>query len=832
MILREARRHRVLAALNVASVALGVAVFLAVQIVNRSAASSFENGVDLVAGRSHLEVRGEIADADFAMVAAYPGVKAATPLVEGVITLPDFPGEYLRVLGVDVFTNEPFRTFEIGSGGELDLERWLSQPGVVALSPAMAQRLGQKKLRAVANGEPRALSVLALMATEDALGSGAMHFAVMDIGWAQELLSLRGRLSSIQIRLENPEASAEVAMGLAELLPATATVAAPRQRSQQVDRMLGAFRLNLTALSLVSMLVAVFLIYNSTSAAVVRRRVEIGVLRSLGGSRTLVQGLFLAEAGALALLGVALGSVAGVAMAQVMIGSVARTISSLYLLLSIEHLQISPLDFLKAGLVAAAAVLVGAWRPALEASRVRPVEALHPPRAIGAAAPRGRGQWVWALGSLGVAAALSALALFGRFPEAGFGAAFMVVVAVALPAGDLVSAMGRAGAGVARGLLGRMASDNARRGVRRNAVTVAALSSAIAMLIGVTVMIHSFRRTVDAWIGQAIVADLFVAPAANEVTGLNSFLPGEVVKWWRSRPGVTAVETFRRMDMQVNGQVEAVAVVEGFGNRQLRFKGSGAEEAMRDFTQPDQVLVSESMARRLRVGRGDRLRVATPDGRVEMTVAGIYYDYTSDQGVIALSRENFARYWNDPRLQSLAVHLHPETEVEALEREFRATAGRSGQYLVYTNRQLRQRVFEIFDQTFAVTHALRGVAVIVGLAGIWLSVTVLVAERSRELAILRATGASLRQIVLMFLGEAGLLGAASSVLGVLGGMALSVVLTWVVNPAFFGWTIGLEFPWSALAWTPLWVVSVAMLAAFIPAWKGAEINLAEGLRAE
>ncbi len=139
------------------------------------------------------------------------------------------------------------------------------------------------------------------------------HFAAMDIGWAQELFGRRGELSAIQLRLTNPRDREKAVAELRKVLPKDATVTTPAQRTEEVDKMLGGFQLNLSAMSLVSLVVGMFLIYNTVSASVARRRREIGILRSLGVTRNEVRGLFLGEAISLGVIGVLLGLVGGTA---------------------------------------------------------------------------------------------------------------------------------------------------------------------------------------------------------------------------------------------------------------------------------------------------------------------------------------------------------------------------------------------------------------------------------------------------------------------------------------------------------------------------------------
>ncbi|HEX8280809.1 MAG TPA: FtsX-like permease family protein, partial [Chthoniobacterales bacterium] len=365
-VLRYLARHPLLAVLNVLSVGLGVAVYLAIQIANHSATSAFAATIDVVAGKASLQVSGAVGglpDDVFPAVAKVDGVTAATPLVRGFVTLPDLPGEYLHVLGVDIFTNEPFRTFELtdfAATEQFDFQQWLGRENALAVSQSFAELHGVKagdRLRVQVNGADRDLVVGFILRTNGTAAADP-HFAAMDIGWAQELFARRGRLSEIQLQLANPRDRAPVIQRLRGVLPPDASVASPAQRSDQVENMLAGFQLNLTAMSLVSLLVGMFLIYNTVSASVVRRRSEIGILRSLGTTRNEVRGLFLAEALVLGVLGALLGLAGGLFLAQILVGTVAETISSLYVLLSVRSVALSPWMFVSAAVLGLASVLI------------------------------------------------------------------------------------------------------------------------------------------------------------------------------------------------------------------------------------------------------------------------------------------------------------------------------------------------------------------------------------------------------------------------------------------------------------------------------------------
>jgi putative ABC transport system permease protein len=839
---RDLRRHPVLAVLNILSIALGVAVYLAVQVANGSANRAFEATVDLIAGKAHLEIRGRVPEEVWPGIARHLEITGATATVEGVVTLPDFPGEYLRILGVDTFTSESFLTFELtGSREAFDFERWMGKPGMVAIGAGTADRLGAtigQTIRALVNGRMQTLTVASILETSGTPGGSDPRIGVMDIGWAQELLGQTGVLTSLLLQT-SPGADLErLAQELDEHLPPDLQARTPRQRSSQLQRMVSAFQLNLSALSMVSLFVGVFLVYNTVSAEVIRRRREIGILRAIGASQGEVRALFLGEAFLYGVVGVVTGCAAGLALSPLLAGAVERTISSLYVLVSIGSISPSFSNIATATLFGFAAVFVGAWVPAKEASEVNPVRALSAGDHLEASSNRTRPFTLLALGSVTTAAIAAMLVLWGAPAWVSFATAFLVLVAWALLAPFSVKAFASLGRLIWPGAsLWTLASDRFGKALVRNGTTVAALSAAVGMMVALTVMIESFRLTVTGWIDSVVVADLVIAPSANEIAGLSATIPIAVVDWLRGRAQVTAVDTFweERVAVSVRSEAPAMALLAAHGGPfrgNLPLVGDSWARVGDAWEAGEAVLVSAPFAKRWKVGTGDELAFQSPTGRLQVPIGGVYADYGRDEGVILMTRSFFDQYWPARGIYSVAVYTPDGTKTGPLAAEFAKAWNGEGQYSVYSNRELRSRVMTIFDQTFAVTALLRVIAIAVAVIGIFLSVSTLVLERERETGTLRAIGASKRQIMQLTMLEAAFVGKVASLLGVASGCTLAVVLTHLVNPAFFGWTIQLYWPLDALLLTPVWIVAAAIAAAILPARRAAAINIAASVREE
>lgn len=830
---RSSWRHPWLTGLNILSIALGITVFLAVQIANRGALASFQSAAELTTGRAQLEIRGPVDDAYLPKVIATPGVRAATPMVEGIVGLPDHPGEYLHLLGVDPFSGAEVFSFQLTSAteGSLDLERWLRDPRAIALHPERWQALGPGPLRVLAGTSIQTLTPTFVLAPNDAVSRGNTRFAAMDIGWAQELLGHPGELSSIQILLEDGIDADVVAESLRQILPANIEVTPPALRNSEMETLLGAFQLNLTALSLVSLIVGMFLIHNCVAASVVRRRTQIAILRATGATRVEVRALFLGEATLNALLGIAVGLGLAPLLARLMAAPVSESISPLYGVTRIEGSGLEGTQLLIAFALGIAAALGAAWGPASEAARCEPARILRPGSLADSRPPRRPERLGLAILILAGAFGMGAWSLNGGPKELGFGSAAGVLAGFSL----LVPWFATAVAAPFRrsGPLARCASDQFVRSLPRNAITIAALAAALAMTVSVTVMIHSFRASVVRWTLQTLVADLYIAPAVNALAGQEAFLPEAALAWAEGLPEVAGTATYREVPLRFRGQSISLSAAGGNARGEPQIQ-EGTSPFVSDPTtkEPDLVAVSESLARRFRLTLPTEIILPTPEGEHAFQVSGIYQDFTRDRGIILMPRTLFAKYWKDPKINSLALKLHDPAQADKVAAAFREKFGTSGEFAIYDNAALRARVKEIFDQTFAVTYALRAIAIFVAVAGVLFSLSILVMEREREIGVLRAVGASRGQILGIFLIEALFLAVSALLCGMVSGAVLAMVLTWVINQAFFGWTIALQYPVLLLATTPLWFLPAAILAALLPAWRASRVPPAQAVRFE
>ena len=212
-------------------------------------------------------------------------------------------------------------------------------------------------------------------------------------------------------------------------------------------------------------------------------------------------------------------------------------------------------------------------------------------------------------------------------------------------------------------------------------------------------------------------------------------------------------------------------------------------------------------------------------------MAGIYYDYASEQGTVLMVRGVYERYWDDRARSSVAAYVAPGHDPGAVADAVRRAVG--GRVLqVVENRALRDAALRIFDRTFAVTEALRVLAVVVAFIGVWSALVALQVERTRELGTLLALGLLPGQLWVLTLLETGLIGLAAGLLSLPTGISLAVILIEVINVRSFGWTMRLQLPPLVLVQALALSVLAALLAGIYPVLRLRRMSVAAALRQE
>lgn len=721
----------------------------------------------------------------------------------------------------------------------------------------------------------------------------AGHIAVLDVGALAGALAPGQpvRFDGLNIRLAPGVSRAAFAAEIRPLLPPGDALEPPAARQRQADKMLAAFQTNLLAMSFVALLVGAFLIYHAMTMAVLRRRQAIAVVRALGAPARAVRMALLAEAAAVATLGAGIGLALGWLFARAAVGGLSATVNNLY---AVSHPLPPRLTLSGVALALGVAWVVGllsAWGPARQAAGIVPAAALRPEEPELQFRARHR-RWAWAcLAFALVALAAARLPAPRGFPVNGYISAFAAVLAAAfaaplllgaiLPAarrrlsrqhGGALSASGRPlpsvspqpqrrprgphGAAARRGVgatgasrterLSRLARGRARLALaaasllasqRRVAVLIAALATAVAMVVGVAAMVASFRQTVQVWLGETLQAQVYVRPLAWSRRH-PAPIPPHFLRLAVQTPGVRRAVFYRQTPFRFRGQTALLATRWSPEETARQAIASGLK-----FLQPPRlpanaaagpwVFVSEPFARRFGLWRGARLPLATPAGPRTARVAGVFYDYSSSQGIVRLDAATYRRWFGPPAATNLALYALPGVPPGALRRRVAARLARAGgAFAVHDQAALQRQALAVFDQTFRITGALELVALVVALLGVANTLWAVALERRRELALLCFIGATPGQLRGLLLAEAAWVGLLSVGLGAILGAALAAILIYVINVQSFGWTIQLHPPWAYLAGALALLFAATLAAGWPPARWAARMNPLRALAAD
>ncbi|RMG70314.1 MAG: ABC transporter permease [Chloroflexi bacterium] len=836
--------------LFVLGVALGVAMVIAIDVANSSAKRAFSLSTESITGSATHQIIGGpsgLSTAFYRQIRTELGIRTSAPVINETVRALELNNQPMRLLGVDPFAEAPFRpylqTVDVDNENTTDtgfdtLTRFISEPNTVLLSETAAARFNINvgdTLTLRAGTRQVNVTVIGLLRPDDTVSEQALDdLLLVDIATAQEVIGRPGFISRIDLILQADAES--IIQQIQAILPAGARLGAVDENNGTLAQMTEAFELNLQALSLLALVVGVFLIYNTVTFSVVQRRPVIGILRAIGATKQQIMILILSEAVILSLVGTALGLGLGVIFGRGAVNLVSRTISDLYFTVNVQRVNVEPFILIKGAGIGVFASLLTAFLPAFLATRVPPVGVMRRSQ---------QEQTIWRLlpyiTGVAVILGVGGLLVLGIQTTSvvlSFVGLFMIVVGGALLTPiALVVAMRLIPPVTGRlfGVVGWMAPRAVVRSLSRTSIAVAALTIAVSVIVGVSVMIASFRNTVDDWLGTTLGSDIYIAPPLLTANFSTVAVDPAIVDLVLSVDGVTHLSTSRDVNVvapeypdlpPVNLQAVDfdIAVERQFAWRSVDDYWAALENGA--------VIVSEPFAFRRGITQDNaQITLLTDRGEQTFPIVGVFYDYSTDQGKVYMARTFYDQYFDDPFISAIGLYISDDADIQAVVDDLR-TALADYDLEIQANRELRSGVFEVFDNAFAITVALRLLATIVAFIGILSALLSLQLENTRQYGVLRANGMTPRQLWNFTLIQTGLMGIVAGLLSLPIGLALALVLLYVINVRSFGWTMDFYFIPQEFAEAFMVAVVAAFIAGVYPAYRITRLQISRAIRNE
>ncbi len=816
-------------------IALGIAVVVAIQIAQQSARNAFDNAQDALFGRASQRIQadeGALPERVYRdLCLAFPELKV-TPFLTASVKSTTGGGHWLEVVGFDALSALP-------SGQTIPADRamlhFLMTPGTGVTSAATLRQVND--LNGVAhfarNGRPFSLTLRASTASGENTAPFPEALILLDLATAQDALGKRGLLSHIDFEIPESPAGMDLLAKIRAHVTGPYTVRDLRQERALRQGLSTAFETNLTALSLLALLIGMFLVYNTECFLILQRKLLFMRLRAIGVTRGEIFRAVVGESALLGALASAVGLGAGILLATELLELLTRTINNFYYPVHGARVTLAAHTLLLAWLAGVLATVLAALPAAREAAANPPIQRTVPP-------PNRRRRLlarksVQSLLALGLAGTLNFCAPHPLWLDFLILALGLLAAALLIP-GLLVWLSRQLTRLLVQHCLWpeQMGAENVYYHRARTGVAAAALCLAAAVSLGMLLMTASFRAAVGDWLHELLRADVYlsmpqdvpVAIAEQSLTRLKAKL--------QRHHAVSAVSSVTRREiMGVRALVQVAAYDLPTESRAgFKFLEGESTEIWRRWERDPIVIVSEPYAFHHQVRVGDTLKLQTTRGPVTFAIAGVYQDYASERGTVAMSLQCFNQYWPGEGISGIGVYFAPNTHFDEFRKSVTLLMPPDEPILIRRNRDLQALSLQIFDRTFAITKVLGAIAMGVSLVGIMGALLAQQLERARDYSVLRAIGVGRLQLFRIVLAQTLVIGLVAATGALPIGLGCAMFLVQVVNLHAFGWTMPITVSAGVLWWTWLGVLVAAVLAAIYPALQVIRTPPARALRYE
>jgi putative ABC transport system permease protein len=825
--------------LTLLGVIVGVATFSSIQSAQGTLINGIRSTVDRIAGKAQLQITmvGGVPEEVQEKVRDLPEIRATSPVIEQLVVLEKGELGTLLVIGVDLLGDREMRDYGFeGQAADLDDPLlFLAQADSALFTKQFAQRANLQLNETIALRLPKGIKrvmargILTPKGFAEAFGGNLM---VVDVYAAQELFGRGRRFDRIDIRLAEGTTIAQGRETLQKALGPAFTIETPGNRGEQVEKLVTNFTASFNASSIFALCIGAFLIFNSFNVSVNRRRRDIGTLRSIGATPRQIQLLFLAEALIIGIIGGIIGCFTGTALAQNFLQLMGQTTEKIYGVTSSGITHLTPAIVFQSIFLGILASLVGAWRPALAASRISPTEAFakgkFQSRISGKTAP-----WV----ITGIITFGLAIGCALHPPYVGNPFIFTVLI---LGGVGLVILIGPLSRWLMRGLLpliqkfapvaGLLASDAILGNIRRTSGTMLAMALSLTFVLGLGGYLGSTRADIGKWMNNIMTSDIYVRASANFARP-DLLFPEGLRDDLRKVPGVSIIESYRTVRPQYKGHEILFGSLE-FDTAIKRLNYEFIQGNKESLLQEGTCYVSENFYRLFGLGVGQEVELPTPGGMVRIPIVAVVRDYTCDQGSVFMDRAQFLRLWKDDRVEIFEITVIHGSDVNTVRDAIRKTI--SGKYpaIVSTSREFIAEIGKAVEAFNTLTQITVFLALGVAFLGIITSLLISVMERIREIGILKAQGALFSQIAWGIVTEAFALSFVCLILAIPAGNLFAHFMEGPVAEVFTGWSMPHRYPWDTLIQLLIALPLVSAFASWVPARQAGKLKITEAIEYE
>ena len=837
--------------LAVLGVAVGIAVFVAVDLANDSAKQSFRNSAVSIFGDTEFQLMGStsgISENVYSDVVKsaelQPLLNIIRPIIDKQITLTDSNGveDKYRLLGINVI-NENVLSGNNKYGIDFLNSSQTSFNFFAENQVFVSSILASKKQLSIADeflveDTNNKISIVGFFQGDNSLQRELMQNVIItDISVAQNITNSNGILTRIDISSVYDQNEKIALDKWFSLLPSGVQLIPSYTYSEARKSITKSFDTNLLALSLLALLVGLYLIYNMMTFSIHRRKNLFGTLRAIGVTKNEIFFLVLVEGLLIGLIGAIFGIMLGILLAYFLLGLISSTINYQFFSSSPNSIALDITIIYQALILGISGSIVSVLIPAWSASRIQPRELID---IYGKYSTYNNYHMVlFFLGLL--------LCSFGYLITLtpitnliiGFIAMFLVIVGLSLTVPTttqivllIISSILEK---IGRPTIFTLSVETIKNSLNTIAICIAALSVSIAMTIGIGCMIQSFRATVEEWLNQSLVADIYIAPPTLSFGQDLKGIDDEFIKYVNDIPEIEYISQLGSFEIFKDGYLLNLIVVdsaEKIFDEVIQLKEGEKKDIWNDFVQTDSILISEPLAFQKNIQINDTFDILTDTGLKSFTVRGIYYDYSSTSGIAMVSKQVYDNYWNNSKVTSLALYLNDSQNSELVFNKLLDKFDTDWDLQIISSKKLNNASMEIFDKTFEITFVLRSISLIVAFIGILGAISAIILSRAREFSILKSIGFTNNQLRTIIGNQTFIIGVISGLISIPLGIIITNLLIQIINKQSFGWSIPMQLLPSVFVEGIMVAILSSVLASIYPSIKISRNNIRKTLMGE